>query len=106
MRPHNFLVAGLVVSFIVWAFPIFGIAADTSKFQITSPAWANEAMIPQQFTCSGANQSPPLSWNGVAPGTKSLALLMEDPDAPSGTFVHWVVYDIPPDSTGFRQGSL
>jgi Raf kinase inhibitor-like YbhB/YbcL family protein len=54
-------------------------------------------MIPRKYTCDGENFSPSLAWSGVPPGTKSLALLMEDPDAPGKTWIHWVVYDIPPD---------
>jgi Raf kinase inhibitor-like YbhB/YbcL family protein len=54
-------------------------------------------MIPRKYTCDGENLSPPIEWSGVPLGTKSLALLMEDPDAPGKTWIHWVVYDIPPD---------
>lgn len=93
-----------MVSFTVSMLPISGIAADASTLQISSPVVSEGATIPTQFTCSGANQSPPLSWSGVPQGTKSLALLVEDPDAPIGTFVHWVMYDIPPTSNGFKQG--
>jgi Raf kinase inhibitor-like YbhB/YbcL family protein len=105
MRPRNFLVAGFIVSFTVSILPISGIAADVSKFQIKSPILGNESTIPPQFTCSGANQSPPLSWSAVPTGTKSLVLLMEDPDAPDGIFVHWIVYDISPNSGGFNAGA-
>jgi hypothetical protein len=52
--------------------------------------------IPSQYTCDGADLSPPLSWNGVPSAAKSLSLIADDPDAPAGTWVHWVVYDLPP----------
>jgi Raf kinase inhibitor-like YbhB/YbcL family protein len=105
MRPHNFLLAGLMVSLTISMVPASGIAADASKLRIDSPVLSEGATIPTQFTCSGADKSPPLSWSGVPQGTKSLALLVEDPDAPNGTFVHWVVYDIAPSSHGFKPGA-
>ncbi len=83
-----------MVSLIVSMLPSVSVAAAASKLLITSPVISDGATIPTQFTCSGAGQSPPLSFSGVPPGTKSLALLVEDPDAPAGTFVHWIVYDV------------
>lgn len=105
MQPRNLLLAGLIVSLSVSMLPTSGIAAEASKLQISSPAVAEGATIPTQFSCGGGNQSPPLSWDGVPQGTKSLALLVEDPDAPAGTFVHWIVYDISPNSRGFQAGA-
>jgi Raf kinase inhibitor-like YbhB/YbcL family protein len=64
---------------------------------LTSPAFAAGESIPARYTCDGDNVSPPLQWQGVPAGTQSLALILDDPDAPSGTFVHWVIYDLPPD---------
>ena len=68
--------------------------------QITSTAFAEGEMIPKQYTCDGADISPPLSWTGVPASAKSLALISDDPDAPMGTWVHWVLYNIPPDTSG------
>jgi Raf kinase inhibitor-like YbhB/YbcL family protein len=99
------LVLTPLMSLIVSMLPSVSVAAAASKLLITSPVISDGATIPTQFTCSGAGQSPPLSFSGVPPGTKSLALLVEDPDAPAGTFVHWIVYDIPPDSPGFKAGA-
>jgi Raf kinase inhibitor-like YbhB/YbcL family protein len=62
---------------------------------ITSSAFAPGAAIPAKFTGDGANVSPPLTWSGVPSGTKSLALICDDPDAPAGTWVHWVLYGLP-----------
>ena len=70
---------------------------------ITSTAFEEGAMIPGQYTCDGADISPPLSWSGVPQGTQSLALISDDPDAPAGTWVHWVLFNIPPDSTGLPE---
>jgi Raf kinase inhibitor-like YbhB/YbcL family protein len=68
---------------------------EVRQIQITSPAFEDGGMIPQQYACDGDNISPPLSWGSVPEGTKSIALIVDDPDAPGGTFVHWVLYDLP-----------
>ena len=62
---------------------------------LKSLAFAEGGMIPQKYTCDGADVSPPLSWTGVPEGTRSFVLICDDPDAPSGTWVHWVLYDLP-----------
>jgi Raf kinase inhibitor-like YbhB/YbcL family protein len=71
-------------------------APDT--LHLASPAFAAGAAIPARFTCDGDDEPPPLEWTGVPSGTRSIALLMEDPDAPDGTFVHWTVYGIRADA--------
>jgi Raf kinase inhibitor-like YbhB/YbcL family protein len=63
-------------------------------FRLTSPAFADGAEIPVRHTCDGSDLSPRLTWTGVPDGTRSLALVMDDPDAPTGTFTHWVVYNL------------
>ena len=63
--------------------------------QLTSSAFQQGSSIPVQHTCDDANVSPPLAWTGVPPAAKTLALLADDPDAPMGTWVHWVLYDLP-----------
>ena len=65
--------------------------------RIRSPAFGDGAPIPDEFTRSGRNFSPPLEWSNAPEGTRSFVLLIEDPDAPSGTFRHWAVYNIPGD---------
>jgi Raf kinase inhibitor-like YbhB/YbcL family protein len=62
---------------------------------ITSTAFADGGMIPKDYTCDGEDISPPLAWTGVPEGTKSLAIICDDPDAPMGTWVHWVLFNIP-----------
>ena len=64
---------------------------------VTSNAFSGGDSIPKLHTCDGADVSPTLSWNGVPTGAQSLALIMDDPDAPGGTWVHWVVYGLPSD---------
>jgi Raf kinase inhibitor-like YbhB/YbcL family protein len=71
---------------------------------LASPAFAPGGQIPSEYTCDGADISPPLSWSDVPNGTKSLVLVVEDPDAPSGVFRHWAAYDIPTDIGGFAAG--
>lgn len=72
--------------------------------KITSEAFKEGGMIPTQYTCDGPDLSPPLEWSGVPEGTKSLALICDDPDAPMGTWVHWVLYDLPPDIRNLPAG--
>jgi len=69
--------------------------AGKDQMQLTSTAFAEGAAIPAKHTCDAKNVSPPLKWSGVPPGAKSLVLIVDDPDAPSGTWVHWVLYDLP-----------
>lgn len=72
--------------------------------KLTSPDFENEGMIPAEFTCDGRNISPELSISEVPEGTKSLALIMDDPDAPGGTFVHWVVWSIQSQTSIIERG--
>jgi hypothetical protein len=65
--------------------------------KLESTAFTHEGLIPPQYTCDAANSSPALRWDAPPPGTHSLALIVDDPDAPRDTFVHWVLYDLPPD---------
>lgn len=71
---------------------------------LVSPAFAPGGQIPTEYTCDGADISPPLSWSGVPSGTRSLVLVVEDPDAPSGVFRHWAAFDIPPNLGGLAAG--
>jgi Raf kinase inhibitor-like YbhB/YbcL family protein len=66
-------------------------------FTLTSPSFADGGTVPVRHTCDGENRSPALTWSDVPEGTQSFVLLMDDPDAPAGTFLHWSVYDIPAD---------
>ena len=65
--------------------------------QITSKAFEEGGIIPKKYTCDGSDVSPPLSWSGVPDNTRSLVLISDDPDAPIGTWVHWVIFNIPPN---------
>jgi Raf kinase inhibitor-like YbhB/YbcL family protein len=72
--------------------------------RIESPAFAEGAQIPRRCTCDGEDISPPLSWSGVPGGTKSLALICDDPDAPGKTWVHWVLFNLPPRTRELPEG--
>lgn len=69
-----------------------------SKFILTSPAFKNGESIPSKYTCDGEDLSPPLAWTDPPQGTASFALLVDDPDAPVGDWVHWLLYNIPSDA--------
>ena len=77
---------------------------------LTSSAFPAGGSIPSAYTCEGQDLSPPLDWGGVPPGTASLVLIMDDPDAPdpkapTRTYVHWILYDLPPSSRGLAEGA-
>ncbi len=74
-------------------------------FSLESPGFRNGGAIPREYARAGDNLSPPLHWQGAPQGTKSFVLIIADPDAPSGTFYHWAVYDIPADSTQLPEGA-
>jgi Raf kinase inhibitor-like YbhB/YbcL family protein len=78
--------------------------------RLSSSAFAHGQEIPQRYTCEGSDLSPPLSWSGAPEGTKSLALIVDDPDAPDPSapttiWVHWVLYNLPAESTGLAEGA-
>lgn len=73
-------------------------------FKMTSTAFQENARIPARYTADGTDVSPPLSWEKPPEKTASLALIMDDPDAPRGTFTHWVLYDLPPTVMALPQG--
>lgn len=73
---------------------------------VTSPAFEDLAALPTRYTCDGEGISPPLAWAGIPEGTAALALVVDDPDAPRGTFTHWVVLDIPTTVTGAAPGQV
>ncbi len=74
------------------------------NLQITSPAFSEGQPIPSKYSCEGSDASPPLEWTNVPANTRSFALIADDPDAPMGPWVHWVLYDLPPDTTGLPEG--
>src|SRR5690349_13462148 len=73
-----------------------GHAHKTVTLDVTSPAFRANGAIPAEYTCDGDEKTPPLSWSNVPAQTKSIAVMLEDPDAPQGTFTHWIVTNISP----------
>ncbi len=71
--------------------------------EISSPAFQEGAAIPKKYSCDGQDVSPALAWSNIPSGSQSLALIMDDPDAPAGTWVHWVVYDMPASNSGLPE---
>jgi Raf kinase inhibitor-like YbhB/YbcL family protein len=81
---------------IVFIWLIMSIEIKEETLAITSSAFAPNGMIPAKYTCQGENVNPPISIGNIPAGTKSLTLIMDDPDAPGGTFDHWIVWNIEP----------
>ncbi len=85
-------------------FLMLGLTYSSGKgFYVFSNSFKENSPIPLKFTCQGNDISPEISWGNIPKGTKSFALVMEDPDAPFGTFVHWVIYNIPGDYVGLKE---
>jgi Raf kinase inhibitor-like YbhB/YbcL family protein len=80
-------------------------AGKTMKLDVSSSAFSEGQSIPEKYTCDGQNVSPPIKWSGAPANTKSIASICEDPDAPSGTFTHWVLYDLPGTTKELTEGS-
>jgi Raf kinase inhibitor-like YbhB/YbcL family protein len=76
----------------------------TMTIRLHSPAFADGAPIPPSYTCDGQDISPPLSWSGVPEAARALALICEDPDAPRGTWTHWLLFNLPASVTGLKEG--
>jgi Raf kinase inhibitor-like YbhB/YbcL family protein len=97
-----FLIALLISSFLGIG-P--GSAEKTMALDVRSSAFSEGKSIPEKYTCDGQNISPPMKWSGAPEKTKSIAIICEDPDAPSGTFTHWVLYDLPSTTSELAEGS-
>jgi Raf kinase inhibitor-like YbhB/YbcL family protein len=85
---------------------VAGVVQEVGSMRLTSPAVETDGKLPAQFTCDGEDVSPPLEWSGIPGDAAELVLHLRDPDAPGGTFTHWIVYGIDPAVTGLEQGSV
>ena len=98
----------LAIAFCCCRFTVQPASAAKGKKRMTitvsSSAFKNGETIPTPYTCSGKDVSPPLSWSGVPEKAVSLAILVEDPDAPRGIWTHWVLFNLPPHTTGLPEG--
>ena len=102
---HGFGAAGLCL--VLGLAVVNSVAAEKAgkdRMQMTSTAFIEGGAIPAKHTCDATNVSPPLKWSGVPAGAKSLALILDDPDAPAGTWVHWVLYDLPAATGELAEG--
>ena len=81
-------------------------SATVTDLKLSSSAFANGQPIPEQYSCDGSNRTPPLEWSEPPQGTKSFALVVDDPDAPSGTFRHWGAYNIPASARSIEGGGF
>jgi len=99
-KPISAAASGILVAAIA------AFAAGGAMMKVTSSAFQQGGNIPSKFTCDGADTSPPLQITGVPSEAKSLVLISDDPDAPSGLFTHWVVWNIPPHTSSIAEGSV
>ncbi|HEY7220969.1 MAG TPA: YbhB/YbcL family Raf kinase inhibitor-like protein [Candidatus Binatia bacterium] len=98
------LLFGILCGALIGASAVFG--ADSKmpqKFALTTTAFQAGQEIPRKYTCDGEDVSPPLRWRNAPPGATAFALIVDDPDAPGGTWVHWVIYDLPASATGLPE---
>ena len=93
------------VAFAIALAVVASFAAGGARMKMTSSAFQEGANIPSKFTCDGADTSPPLQIADIPSGAKSLALIVDDPDAPSGLFTHWIVWNMTPQTSGIGEGS-
>ncbi len=95
----------IVISIVFSNYTISQTKKEVKKMaiQIESSAFKYGDFIPSKYTCDGINVSPPLKWSDIPEGTKSIALICDDPDAPIGDWVHWVLYNIPPETRELNE---
>ncbi len=104
----SFVIAVFFCCFFFLQSSAFGRGGTTMTLVVSSPAFANKQSIPVRYTCEGEDISPPLQFTGIPEGTASLALIVDDPDAPDPaapkmTWVHWLLYNLPPDTSGLPE---
>jgi hypothetical protein len=92
----------VVISFLL----LVSCASSPNTMQLTSPALKNNDIVPAKFTCQGEDINPTLSWSDLPAGTVSLALIVDDPDAPAGTWTHWTIWNIDPALGGIKENTV
>ena len=104
MRRENFF---LLACFLLLATPVFqGATTKTAgSMELKSSAFQTGADVPRKHTCDAADVSPLLRWEKAPAGTRAFALIVDDPDAPAGTWVHWVIYDLPAETKELKEGT-
>jgi Raf kinase inhibitor-like YbhB/YbcL family protein len=94
----------LILSSVLLSTTAATAAPAPKSLTVTSSAFSANGAIPSEYTCDGAGKSPPLSWSGVPANTQTIAILVDDPDAPKGVFTHWLVTNIPPHDSSLSEG--
>src|SRR5215469_8273836 len=75
------------------------------RLGVSSSAFSHASEVPRKYTCDGQNTAPPLQWSGIPTQSKSVAVICDDPDAPSGTFTYWVLYNVPASTRALKEGA-
>ena len=101
-----FIIIFLLIFCLTISHKAFSMPVENKKVELSSSAFKANGLIPKQYTCDGINISPSLSWNNIPENAKSLTLILDDPDAPGRTWVHWIIYNMPPISKGLQEGVL
>lgn len=97
--------AGVLLNAYSWMAPLSGAERKAVSMELKTSAFTEGANIPRKYTCDAEDISPLLRWENVPAGTKAFALIVDDPDAPVGNWVHWVIYDLPPETKELAEGT-
>jgi Raf kinase inhibitor-like YbhB/YbcL family protein len=95
----------LIYSTLLGSFMSVNAYDDSTIMKISSPVFEQGGSIPRKYTCEGENISPPLTFESLPHGTQSIAIIVEDPDAPKGVYDHWIVWNIPSTTTSLEEGA-
>lgn len=94
----------IALFFLMISIATYGQGAKTMSLTVSSASFSSGGEIARKFTCDGEDVSPQISWSGAPDGTQAFALIADDPDAPAGTWTHWVLYDLPATTTNLNEG--
>jgi Raf kinase inhibitor-like YbhB/YbcL family protein len=103
---NRLLISACLLPIILFSYAMGQGIVKPEPLKISSPAFGKDGEIPKRYTCDGSNINPPLRIEGVPPNTKSLALVFDDIDAPRGTYVHWILWNIDPDTREIKENSV
>jgi Raf kinase inhibitor-like YbhB/YbcL family protein len=103
---HRVIYIGLFVSVFIFSYSMGQSETKIDDFKISSPVFGNNGNIPNQYTCDGENVNPPIKFNNVPSKAKSLALVFDDMDAPKGSYVHWILWNIDPNIKEIKENSV
>jgi Raf kinase inhibitor-like YbhB/YbcL family protein len=104
-KKATIITAGVLLAASIWISPVSGAESKGVSMELKSSAFTEGANIPRKHTCDAEDVSPLLRWEDVPAGTKAFVLIADDPDAPVGTWVHWVIYDLPPETKELAEGT-